>query len=71
MKNVLVVLIIVGLFALVGCGEKDTFPADLKQQFPESVTFSLKNSTDFARKDVSAYLKLDDIKKKKWGYIGV
>jgi hypothetical protein len=49
----------------MSCGEKDNFPEDLKQQYPELVSFSINNPTEMVRKDVSVFLKTEDIKKKQ------
>ena len=65
MKNFFLIIISISFCLLIGCGETDNFPADLKQQFPESLLFSVSNPADFSREEVSVFLKLGDVKKKQ------
>ncbi len=65
MKILAFVVVIISVCYLTGCVEKDNLPADLKQQFPESISFSVSNPADISRNDVSVFLKVNDLKKKQ------
>jgi len=65
MKLNLMVLMIISVCYLTSCVESDNFPADLKQHFPESFSFSVSNPSDFAREDENVFIKLGDVKNKQ------
>jgi hypothetical protein len=65
MKILVFVVVIIGFFYFTGCAEKDNLPANLKQKYPESISFSVSNPADIPRNDASVLLKVSDLKEKQ------
>ncbi len=65
MKAIIYVVAILIFCALTGCAEKDNIHPNLKQEFPESISFSVSNLSDFSRSDASVYLQISDLRTKQ------
>jgi len=53
------------LFILTSCTESDNLPADLKQEFPEFIPFSVSNPSDFPRSESSVYLQISNLRREQ------
>ena len=65
MKITLYLIIPLILFNLTGCKDNDNLPPDLKQEFPESFSFSVNNPSDFYRNDASVSLQISNLRKRE------
>ena len=65
MKIFLYFIVVLIFFILISCTEPDSLPADLKQEFPEFIPFSVSNPSDFPRSESSVYLQLSNLSKEQ------
>jgi hypothetical protein len=52
------------LAGLIGCGEPERIPQDVKQDFPETLSVTVHNSLDVSRFDQAVYLDIQKLKDK-------
>ena len=65
MKKFMYFIFIIIFLILSGCAEPDQMPADLKEEYPESLAFSVRNPGDLNRIDASVFLQVSDLEKHK------
>ncbi len=64
MKILTVTFLIVIFCTLSGCKDDTGIPAELQQQYPESISISVSNPTDLPRNDGTVLIKMSDLKQK-------